>query len=802
MIQTLWKTRQNGNTKSYKSVSDKFNISTIAAKLLLSRGYKKFKDIKKYLEPTINELYDPYIFNAMEKIVSRINTAIEQEESIWIFGDYDVDGITSTSILIKYFESIGVNVKYYIPNRQEEGYGLNVDAIESIFNEQGKLIITVDCGITSYEPVKRCNALGMDIIITDHHKCGEALPEAYGILNPKVEEEQYPYDMLAGVGLAFKLIQAHSQESFDAIYKEYIDLVAFGTIADIAPLTDENRIITKLGLEVINHTPNPGIKALMEVSEIALGDVTGGKIGYILAPKINAAGRLGNPKLGVELLTSTDQERIREIANTLKNLNEQRQMIEKAIIIKAEQTIDQDVSYTDEPVLVVYGKTWHSGVIGIVASRLVEKYNKPAIVLTKDDGVVRGSARSIGELNIHKVIKSCDELLDNFGGHKMAAGVTLQVENVQAFRREINAYVRENVSATALQPVLRYDYELDIESVSVDTIEAMSVLEPFGVGNPKPKFLLSQTQMLDLRTVGKDDSHLKLLLKKSDATIDGIGFNLGHIKSELEKTVDLIFALDVNEYKGFKSAQLIIDDIKNSVSNQQAKTDEQPIDKQYKAEAYKAYYQSLYKSLKENCTYYKAIDFSMQFQAEEFQVKKGERVLVLLSSFKTIDNGLIEKFKHWNYSYNYIKEPTEKDILINPVLRSINVKQYDKIYFWDIPIRNNNSNLNLYSLVTEKKLNELMRLFNQIPVRGVLVRIYKHVRSNPKLLLKKIQKALKCSLSTFFIAMGLLEELQLISYTIEENSVVVELLPQPKNKIKLENNKSYNKLLELRKIGE
>lgn len=788
MLKRKWIDKLDLKTEKSKIISQKLNIPFLTSKILISRGYDTVESAKKFIKPVIKDLNDPFLFKDMKKVVNRIENAMKNNESIWIYGDYDVDGITSVSILINYFKSINYDVNFYIPNRKNEGYGISKTGVEYIFNNQGKLIISVDCGITANEMADYCNELNMDVVITDHHTCGEILPNAFAILNPKVDEDNYPYDMLAGVGIAFKLIQALSKESFYDIYLDYIDIVAFGTIADIAPLDGENHIIAKLGLKQLANTNNLGMKALIEVSDLNDKEITAGIVGFRLAPQINATGRLGKANLGVKLLTSTDVEEVYLIAKELKNLNEQRKLIEKAIFIKSKKYIENNIDLKNESVIVVYGEGFHSGVIGIVASRITEEFGKPAIVLTKDADIVKGSARSIGNFSIYDAIKSAENLLVGFGGHKMAAGLSIEEKNVQIFRKKINEYVINNVDPNDLFPIIKYEGCIESNEIVLETINYLDYLKPFGVGNPKPTFIMENCKVIDSRTVGKDKNHLKIILGKDNQNNDAIGFGLGHLIKSFNRNdlVNVLISLDINNYNGITTPQLLLKDIKTiniNNGNQEFLKNE--------------YLKTIYASLKNNISYFNNIDFSNLLIKKDLITSIDQKTLILISSLNSVSDKDRKKFESWKFSFNNVSEESDKDILVNPILRNIKMNNYDQIIFYDIPIRKKKEKLINY--ISKARINNLISIFKEIPNREELIVVYKEILTNNSIFLKKIADRIDFSEIKVQFSLEILKEVKVIDFKYNSDKINTIILPKPTKKNNIEDHLVYKKFLELKR---
>ena len=438
-MQKVWKLNKY-NEKKTKELMNKYNISEMLAKLILSR---EIENVDMFLNGTLEDLNDPFKMKDMDKFVRRIKHAIDNNEKICIYGDYDVDGITSITVMYKFLMSIGADVIYYLPDRLIEGYGLNLKALDKIKEDGTKLVITVDCGITAVEEVEYAKSIGLDMCITDHHECSDTLPEAICIVNPK-QKDDTTFKMLAGVGVAFKCITALSKEYNleKESYLQYLDIVAVGTISDIVPLVDENRIISKYGLEMMKETKNVGLKALLNIINFKIVDST--MVSFGMAPRINACGRMGNASIAVKLLLEKDKDRANDLAIELNNQNTKRQEVEKkifesAIKIIKEKGIDKKNS------IVLYDENWHNGVIGIVASRLVNIYYKPVILLTKENGVIRGSGRCPVDFSLYDTLTKCKESLIQFGGHELAAGLSIEEEKIEEFTNKFDKVITENM---------------------------------------------------------------------------------------------------------------------------------------------------------------------------------------------------------------------------------------------------------------------------------------------------------------------------------------------------------------------
>jgi len=553
------------NPEHISDLVKKLKITETTARLLINRGITDADQAEVFLNSTIENLYDPYLLKDMDKAVARIKDAMDQKQSIWIYGDYDVDGISSTAILIRYFNLLNYPINYYIPDRIEEGYGINISAIEKIKSQNGNLVITVDCGISALKEVERGKELGIDIIITDHHECQSELPNALAIINPKQEGCKYPFKMPCGCGIAFKLIQAlMPNEMFLNNIDEFIDIVAIATIADMVPLIDENRIIVKYGLGIIENSNNLGIKMLVETCGLKGKKITSGHIGYTLAPRINAAGRISSPQNAVKLLTTDDEDEAMELAKLLSEENSRRQEMEAEIVEEAFTKIHLDKAYESEKVLVIYGERWHHGVIGIVASRVVEKYHKPTIILSVEEGVAKGSARSISKFNIFKALESCSDLFMKFGGHEQAAGLSLLEENVDLFRRKINDLANEILTDEDLIPEINCDTELPLNKINEAFIDELSSLEPYGLGNPTPQFYCINLKSKRINVLGTEGKHIKIHFSDGIKDIESIGFNMGDYASDINNNykIGAVFTPEFNHYNNLKKIQLKLKDIK------------------------------------------------------------------------------------------------------------------------------------------------------------------------------------------------------------------------------------------------
>ncbi len=527
--------------------------------LLYERGWQTRTDIERYLCPMKSNLHDPFLMQDMDKAVAVILDAMEKKENITIFGDYDVDGVTATAIMMTWLRKQGASVDYYIPDRHGEGYGLNIPAIEQIA-AHSKLLITVDCGITSVNEVARARELGMRVIVTDHHQMGEKIPECEAVLDPLLGD--YPFRRLCGAGVAFKLLYALGGE--DAIEGLW-DLAALATVADIVPLVDENRVIVYNGLKAMAEPKRPGLIALLEVAKVS--DVlTSTDIAFKLAPRINAGGRLALASRSVELLMTRNLVKARQIASELETYNEKRKELELQIFREALEYVEKNIDFIENRILIVSGKGWEQGVVGLVASRLVERYHWPSIVFTIGiDGVCVGSARSIPGIDIHKTLSAASDLFIRFGGHAQAAGLTVRQEMLPAIQKRLDEIIRESVDSKIYMPVQEYDLEVKPVELTDDFVEAFEVMQPVGFGNTAPIFYLSGLEVSNARCLGKENFHLRMTIGDENRKMLAIWFRKGHLIKTLPQNADMIASLYINEWHDQRSVQCDISALKPSV---------------------------------------------------------------------------------------------------------------------------------------------------------------------------------------------------------------------------------------------
>ena len=553
----------NSDEAQIKRISDKYNVSELLATVLANRGIIDEKDIALFLNPTRKDFHDPYLMPDMKVAVDRIIKAIKNQEKTMIYGDYDVDGITSITILTKFFKEQGLEVGSYIPNRLDEGYGLNKDAIRSIAEQGYKLIITVDCGISGTEEVDYAYSLGMEVIVTDHHEPLEILPKALAVIDCKRKDSKYPFNSLAGVGVAFKLIQAIGIKLNleEKEYLKYLDIVCIGTISDIVPLIDENRIIAKLGLLLIEQTRSPGVKALLNAA--AYKEVNSNTISFGIAPRINACGRMGYERNALDLFLTENIVEANRITNILNEYNKKRQDIEKKIFEEAINKITEE-ELDKNNAIVLGAENWHHGVIGIVASKITELYFKPSILICFEGDEGKGSGRSIPGFDLHTALCSSSEYLEKYGGHGMAVGLSLKKEKFEDFKNVFEEIAKQ-AHTEELVSVIKIDKEITLKDLTIENVKSLNLLEPFGEANKNPIFIYKNLRIDSIRALS-EGKHLKLTLKDGNTIINAIGFNMGKYSEEylIGDKIDIIGLLEINSFNGIENVQINMKDIRKS----------------------------------------------------------------------------------------------------------------------------------------------------------------------------------------------------------------------------------------------
>ena len=553
-----WKCNEIIEDEKINKLVEKYNISHLLAKILISRNIIDDEKVEIFLNPKRDSFYDPFLMPDMSNAVDRILKALDNNEKITIYGDYDVDGTTATAVLESFLKERNAIINHYIPNRLDEGYGFNNNAIKKIAEDETKLMISVDCGITAVDEVEFGKSLGLDIIVTDHHEPAEKIPDTIAVIDAKRKDSIYPFKELAGVGVAFKLIQALSIKLGldEKEYLKYLDIVSVGTIADVVPLIDENRTITKLGLKLVEVTKNIGLKELINVTGYKKVDST--MVAFGIAPRINACGRMGKEAEALELFLTEDEKKAKEIAGRLNQYNMQRQEIEKEIFEQAKEIAEKE---KDTSVLIISGEGWHHGVIGIVSSKITDLYFKPSILIGFDGDEGKGSGRSIPGFDLHCALTNCSTHLDKFGGHEMAVGLSLKKENFEKFKEEFEKYAC-NSNLCDIIPIINIDEEVKLNELSINIIKEFSLLEPYGEANKMPIFMFKNLKINSIRSLS-EGKHIKLTLQDNSYYIDAIGFNLGHLANEYKigDRVNVAGSLEINEFNNHQIMQINIKDI-------------------------------------------------------------------------------------------------------------------------------------------------------------------------------------------------------------------------------------------------
>lgn len=553
----------NSDYEKVREISEKFNISELLSTVLVNRNIIEDETIKLFLNPTRNDFHDPYLMPDMEIAVDRIIKAINTQEKTMIYGDYDVDGITSITVLSKFLKERGLNVGTYIPNRLDEGYGLNKEAIKQIADEGYKLIITVDCGISGTDEVDYAYSLGMEVIITDHHEPLEILPKAMAVIDCKRKDNKYPFNSLAGVGVAFKLIQAIGLklDLEEKEYLKYLDIVCIGTISDIVPLIDENRVIAKLGLKLIEQTRSPGVRALLNAA--GYNEINSNTVSFGMAPRINACGRMGHERDALDLFLTDNIVEANRITEKLNEYNKKRQNIEKRIFDEAISKIKEDKMEKNNAI-VLGAENWHHGVIGIVSSKITELYFRPSILICFEGEEGKGSGRSIPGFDLHAALCSSSEYLEKYGGHEMAVGLSLKRCEFEKFKNSLEK-IAENAHTEEIVPVIKIDKEITLKDITIENIKSLKFLEPFGEANKTPIFIYRNLKIDSIRALS-EGKHLKLTLKDENTIINAIGFNMGEYSEEylIGDKIDVIGLLEINTFNGIENVQINIKDLRKS----------------------------------------------------------------------------------------------------------------------------------------------------------------------------------------------------------------------------------------------
>lgn len=551
------------NEENINKICEENNLSQLIGSILASKKIISKDEIREFLNPTRDDFHDPFLMPDMEKAVERILIAIQNKEKIIIYGDYDVDGITSVTVLKKFLEEQGLKTGEYIPNRLNEGYGLNKEAVKNISEQGYTLIITVDCGISCIEEIEYAKELGMEVIVTDHHEPGEIIPDCLAVVDAKRKDNKYPFNQLAGVGVVFKLIQSISLKlNLEAKeYLKYLDIVCVGTISDIVPLIDENRVITKLGLKLVEKTRNIGLKTLLEST--GYKEINSTTISFGIAPRINACGRMGEEKEALELFLTNNIQEAKQISERLNQYNIERQETEKQIFKQAIQEIEEENK--DVPCIILGKEGWHHGIIGIVASKVTDIYFKPSILICFEGEEGKGSGRSIPGFDLHDAVMNCNTYVEKFGGHSMAIGINVKKENFEKFKKEFEEYV-QNSHINDIIPIIKIDKEIDLRKINIQDIRDLKLLEPYGEANKMPLFLIKNMKIQSIRTLS-EGKHIKLKLGIDNYIADAIGFNMGNIAEQylIGDRVDVVGSLEINDFGDNENIQINLKDIRKTI---------------------------------------------------------------------------------------------------------------------------------------------------------------------------------------------------------------------------------------------
>lgn len=551
------------NEEDINKICEENNLSQLIGSILASKKIISKDEIREFLNPTRDDFHDPFLMPDMEKAVERILIAIQNKEKIIIYGDYDVDGITSVTVLKKFLEEQGLKTGEYIPNRLNEGYGLNKEAVKNISEQGYTLIITVDCGISCIEEIEYAKELGMEVIVTDHHEPGEIIPDCLAVVDAKRKDNKYPFNQLAGVGVVFKLIQSISLKlNLEAKeYLKYLDIVCVGTISDIVPLIDENRVITKLGLKLVEKTRNIGLKTLLEST--GYKEINSTTISFGIAPRINACGRMGEEKEALELFSTNNIQEAKQISERLNQYNIERQETEKQIFKQAIQEIEEENK--DVPCIILGKEGWHHGIIGIVASKVTDIYFKPSILICFEGEEGKGSGRSIPGFDLHDAVMNCNTYVEKFGGHSMAIGINVKKENFEKFKKEFEEYV-QNSHINDIIPIIKIDKEIDLRKINIQDIRDLKLLEPYGEANKMPLFLIKNMKIQSIRTLS-EGKHIKLKLGIDNYIADAIGFNMGNIAEQylIGDRVDVVGSLEINDFGDNENIQINLKDIRKTI---------------------------------------------------------------------------------------------------------------------------------------------------------------------------------------------------------------------------------------------
>lgn len=813
----IWEFRQSSYEQDIlNKICKEFNISPITAKVIYNRGLLDSESIKRFLKPQIKDFYNPFLMKDMEKAVERIIKAIEKKEKIIIYGDYDVDGITSTSVLLSYLKEFTSNVDFYIPDRIEEGYGLSLGSIDRIKELEADLIITVDCGITAIDEVEYIKEQGIDIIITDHHECKDVIPNTLAVVNPKQRDCGYPFKDLAGVGVVFKVVQALAQ-TMDAkdVIDKYIEIVALGTVADVVPLLDENRIIVRFGLQKIAKTNIVGIKSLIEISGLTGKSITTTSIGYILAPRINAAGRIGNARRGVDLFLSKTKEESDLIAQELDQDNKNRQQTENGILIQALEMVENNSLIEKNKVFILASEGWHHGVIGIVASKISEKYNRPTILISLDGTEGKGSGRSISGFNIFEALMSCSNLLDKFGGHELAVGLSIDKNNIDSFTTAINDYAESVLTQENFLHKVKIDSEVNKNNVGQSLLNELKMLEPHGIGNPSPVFLYNGLKIVDYKTVG-EDKHIRFRMEDDDLYIDGIGFNLGELapKVDVFDKVDIACSIESNVWNGVEKIQFNIKDIR---------TNHEIL---FREKYYSTLESSMFSDFSVGSIDKKILDKIQILEGNILSISQNnQKNLVLINTLKGAKNfiDLLNKSDEgekelYKVYYNSIPaNNNRKNIaVINPYFKDLQINEYDNIIIYDLCFSRKqyaylaDNSKNIFVVNDFKVYGTNIDIFNDIiPQRDELIKVYQYIKSRSHeqivendifSLTREIAISYNMDINSLKLRkiLEIFDEMNLIEMDVKKELYKITIVKQMGAKVNIQMSKGLEKLLEIK----
>lgn len=802
---------KNSNDDIVDKIASEANISKIVANILVNRGIDNSDKVSRFLNPDIQDLYDPYLFLDMDKCVDRIQKAISNKERILIYGDYDVDGVTSVTILLNFLKTLTDNVEYFVPDRFEDGYGITKNVLQKVKLIEPQLLITVDCGITAVKEVEVFNGWGIDVIITDHHECICDLPDAIAVINPKRKDNTYPFQGLAGVGVTFKLIQALCDRlSLGEKYLEFLDFTAIGTIADIVSLTDENRIIVKEGLKRFLYTKNVGLKVLLDFCKVTEDNLTSQTVGFILGPRINAAGRMGQANKAIELFTTDNLQLAHHLTVDLDRFNQERKAIQNEIYEEAIEKIEKNIDSKSNLINVVASKGWHHGVIGIVASKVTEKYYKPSILLSIEDGKAKGSIRSIPEIDILEVLENSAHLIERFGGHSMAAGIEVRVDNLVEFEKSMNKYAQTKISQKLI-PSIDVDLELKANEISMTEILNLKKLEPFGQDNPVPLFSINGLIPIQVKGIG-DGKHLKTVFMQNNKEYDSIAFNLGHLVDGIRsyEKVSILCSLEINSWNNREKIQFNIKDIKE---------DEEAYIKKMYLDTFFNYIAGLKYDLAGDLDNVNTVEYYSQndLQKElELCVKEGRTVILsnmpqtsilikdILQNISSIENDF-----ELNYNNISIDSNVKVILLINPILNNIDFDKFDNVLcvgeFFEENIFSKLTLTNLKNKIKFIKLSSCLEDYSIINTdRNVVGSVYKYIKnlnldeikvSNMKEFSRDITKKTGVYINNFnlFYSIKVMEEIGIIDFE-NQGELLKFKVNEIATKVELTNSKLFNKL--------